>query len=62
MGIYLNPGNRMFQRALNAKFYVDKSGLISFMNERVGLDSGYVAVSRPRRFGKSVDANMLAAY
>lgn len=52
----------MFQRALDAKFYVDKTGLISFMNERIGLDSGFVAVSRPRRFGKSVDANMLVAY
>lgn len=62
MGIYLNPGNRMFQRALNASFYVDKSELISFMNRRMGLDSGFVAVSRPRRFGKSVDANMLCAY
>lgn len=62
MGIYLNPGNQMFQKALDAKFYVDKTGLISFMNERIGLDSGFVAVSRPRRFGKSVDANMLVAY
>lgn len=62
MGIYLNPGNRMFQRTLNAQFYVDKSALISFMNARLGLDTGFVAVSRPRRFGKSVDANMLCAY
>ena len=62
MGIYLNPGNQMFQRALNAQFYVDKSGLLSFMNARLGLDSGFVAISRPRRFGKSVDANMLVAY
>ena len=62
MGIYLNPGNQMFQRALNAQFYVDKSKLISFMNARLNLDSGMVAVSRPRRFGKSVDANMLVAY
>lgn len=52
----------MFQRALNAQFYVDKSELLSFMNARLGLDSGFVAVSRPRRFGKSVDANMLVAY
>lgn len=62
IGIYLNPGNRMFQRALDAQFYVDKSELVSFMNRRLGLDSGFVAVSRPRRFGKSVDANMLVAY
>ncbi len=25
MGIYLNPGNRMFQTMLNSSFYVDKS-------------------------------------
>lgn len=47
---------------LNSEFYVDKSGLISFMNARLGKESRFVAVSRPRRFGKSVDANMLCAY
>ncbi len=62
MGIYLNPNNRMFQRALNAQFYVDKTALVSFMNERLGTDAGLVCVSRPRRFGKSVDADMLVAY
>lgn len=62
MGIYLNPGNRMFQTMLNSEFYVDKSGLISFMNQRVDKEGRFVAVSRPRRFGKSVDANMLVAY
>ena len=62
MGIYLNPGNQMFQRALDAQFYVDRTRLVVFMNECMGLDSGFVAISRPRRFGKSVDANMLVAY
>jgi hypothetical protein len=62
MGIYLNPGNRMFQTMLNSKFYVDKTRLISFVNERFGREDRFVAVSRPRRFGKSVDANMLVAY
>ncbi len=62
MGIYLNPGNRMFQTLLNSEFYVDKSEIVSFMNERIGRENRFVAVSRPRRFGKSVDANMLVAY
>lgn len=62
MGIYLNPSNRMFQTMLDSEFYVDKSGLVSFMNRRIGRESRFVAVSRPRRFGKSVDANMLVAY
>ena len=62
MGIYLNPGNRMFQTMLNSDFYVDKTELVSFMNARLGKEGRFVAVSRPRRFGKSVDANMLVAY
>ena len=62
MGIYLNPGNRMFQRELDDIFYVDKTALVSFMNARFGLPHAFVAVSRPRRFGKSYDADMLCAY
>lgn len=62
MGIYLNPGNRMFQRALDAEFYVDRTRIAAFMNQRVGRENCFVAVSRPRRFGKSMDANMLCAY
>ena len=32
MGIYLNPGNDLFETALNSQIYVDKSGLISYTN------------------------------
>lgn len=32
MGVYLNPSNEKFQRSLNSKIYVDKSGLISYTN------------------------------
>lgn len=56
------PGNRIFQRAISDRFYVDKTALVSFMNRRFGMDSGFVDASRPRRFGKSMDANMLCAY
>ena len=62
MGLYLNPTNRMFQKMLNSDFYVDKTEIASFMNARMDRDSRYVCVSRPRRFGKSVDADMLVAY
>ena len=62
MGIYLNPGNRMFQMMLNSTFYVDKTALVAFMNERICRDGRFVCMSRPRRFGKSVDADMLVAY
>ncbi|MCI9175832.1 MAG: AAA family ATPase [Lachnospiraceae bacterium] len=62
MGIYLNPGNRGFQMSLNSKIYVDKSGLISYTNSVIDTEQRFVCVSRPRRFGKSVTAQMLASY
>lgn len=62
MGMYLNPGNGLFQRTLNGRFYVDKTGLARFLNGRMGTDEALVCMSRPRRFGKSVDADMLVAY
>lgn len=62
MGIYLNPGNRSFQISLNSKIYIDKSNLISYTNSVINTSQRFICVSRPRRFGKSVTAEMLAAY
>ena len=62
MGIYLNPGNGMFQKSLDSEIYVDKSGLIEKTNARVGTRECYLCVSRPRRFGKTMAIDMLAAY
>ncbi|MCD7833969.1 MAG: ATP-binding protein [Lachnospiraceae bacterium] len=62
MGIYLNPDNMDFQRAVNSKVYVDKTGLIAFTNSVLMTEQQYICVSRPRRFGKSMAANMLTAY
>lgn len=62
MGRYLNPGNDLFETALNSQIYVDKSGLISYTNRVIQSEQRYICVSRPRRFGKSMAANMLASY
>ena len=62
MGIYLNPDNTDFQRALNSKIYIDKSELISYTNSIMNTEQQFVCSSRPRRFGKSMAANMLTAY
>lgn len=61
MGTYVNPGNQAFKR-ISGPNYVDKTDLISLMNDRVGGDESLVCVSRPRRFGKSYAAKMLTAY
>ena len=62
MGIYLNPNNDRFRQALNSEIYVDKSGLISVTNKKISTEQKYICVSRPRRFGKSMNLGMLAAY
>lgn len=62
MGIYLNPGNDGFLTAVRSKIYVDKTRLIAHTNEVLGTEQKYICVSRPRRFGKSMAANMLGAY
>lgn len=62
MGIYLNPGNDGFWKAVRSKIYVDKTGLIARTNELINTEQQFICVSRPRRFGKSMALNMLAAY
>ena len=62
MGIYFNPGNDLFEMAVGSKIYVDKTGLIEVTNHLLKTEARHVCISRPRRFGKSMTANMLAAY
>ena len=62
MGIYLNPENVDFQKSLNSEIYIDKTELIAYTNKKLNTEQGYICVSRPRRFGKSMAANMLTAY
>ncbi|MCD8104614.1 MAG: AAA family ATPase [Lachnospiraceae bacterium] len=61
MGIYVNPGYDGFEE-IRRDIYVDKTGLIAYMNSLIGKPKPLVSFSRPRRFGKSFDANMLCAY
>ena len=62
MGTYLNPGNNDFVRAVNSKIYVDKTEMLAYTNSILNTEQQFICVSRPRRFGKSMAANMLVAY
>ncbi len=62
MGVFLNPENEAFKRAINSKIYVDKTGLLEYINSVIDTEQNCICNSRPRRFGKSVTANMLTAY
>ena len=61
MGMYVNPGNEAFAE-INDEDYVDKTMLISLVNERIRKKNKLICISRPRRFGKSYAAKMLTAY
>ena len=62
MGNFVNPGNDAFRVALASSIYVDKTGLLEYTNKVTGTLQAYICNSRPRRFGKSITANMLTAY
>ena len=62
MGLYLNRNSVDFQMAINSDIYVDKSMLIQLTNKIVNTEQRFICISRPRRFGKSMAANMLTAY
>ena len=61
MGTYINKGNESFISALNGE-YVDKTGLIAEINKTLNTERRYTCVTRCRRFGKSMAADMLCAY
>ena len=61
MGTYLNIGNAGFE-SMTRGIYVDKTGMIAWINHTLGTSDKLTCVSRPRRFGKSFAAQMLCAY
>ena len=62
MGVYFNPGNESFKRARNSQIFVDKTGLIEYLNKRLSTEENCIALSHARRFGKSHAAGMIDAY
>lgn len=62
MGNYLNPGNMNYKKSVQSEIYIDKTGLIEYLNRIFDTEQRYICISRPRRFGKSMALNMLAAY
>lgn len=62
MSVYFNPDNSNFKEYVEMDIYVDKSMLLSETNRSIGTADKYICMSRPRRFGKTVAGNMIAAY
>lgn len=62
MGRFLNPDNGAFSEAVNSEIYIDKTRLMEYTNRVINTTSKFICNSRPRRFGKSMTADMLSAY
>lgn len=62
MGMYLNPGKKRFEMSVSSEIFIDKTKMIRYINSLINTNQRYVCVSRPRRFGKTMAADMLCAY
>ena len=51
-----------FKESSNGSFFIDKSALIDLVNSKLATKEKWICVSRPRRFGKTMALEMLAAY
>ena len=60
--MYLNPDNKLFADSCRQKYFVDKTALIGVVEELYDTYGARFCVSRPRRFGKSMASDMLAAF
>ena len=57
-----NKNGDGFLELLNSEVFVDKTGLIEEINSKISTKEKWICVSRPRRFGKTMALEMLAAY
>ena len=64
MGLYLNsiaPYNR-YKMITEEPYFVDKSAMLEELIPALGREQRFFCITRPRRFGKTIMANMAAAY
>jgi len=61
MGRFLNKGNRKFAEFAKTKYFVDKTALINQLLKK-DITEKFICLSRPRRFGKTLNMNMLECF
>ena len=62
MGTYVNPGSDRLEMSVNSKIYVDKSKILTALNEKFRTEDRFLCVSRPRRFGKTMVGELISAF
>ena len=54
--------NNSFTEAFNSDYFIDKSELISKISKLISTNGKFLCITRPRRFGKTINAMMLESY
>lgn len=64
MGIYLNSRSAytLYKSETEKPYFVDKSKMLEELFPLVQTGNNHVCITRPRRFGKTVMANMIASF
>ena len=64
MGIYLNSKTAytLYKSETEKPYFVDKSRMLKELFPMVETGNNHICITRPRRFGKTVAANMIAAF
>ena len=64
MGVYLNSTTAytLYKNEVEKPYFVDKSQMLEQLFPLVSNGNNHICITRPRRFGKTVMANMIAAY
>lgn len=64
MGIYLNgtTAYTLYKSETVKPYFIDKTLMLEQLFPLVNEGNNYICITRPRRFGKTVTANMIAAF
>ena len=64
MGFYLNSRTAyaLFENEVRQPYYVDKSEMLEELIPLVKAGNRHICLTRPRRFGKTVMANMISCF
>jgi len=64
MGFYLNSmtAHTLYKNESNKPYFVDKSQMLAELFSMVSEGNNFICLTRPRRFGKTTMANMIASF
>ena len=64
MGIYLDSPTAytLYKNEASKTYFVDKTQILEELFPLVGVGNNYICITRPRRFGKTMMANLIASF